>query len=312
MHFKFLFVCLLLSACASTQRSETDPVELSTAKSLTNLRSELLAWADKCEGHPSKGDCDDGDMTLFNGILCSSGEAAGCDAVRLSQGPDGQLWRSPRRVGKDTKNAASRDMGLGGLLYVAATKDVAWANRWVAYIKANKKLCTNADDNRCNLTTTYVGFHNYLADKIGFSKLSHGLVRDREAVMKSLAGNVPPIDPKASALDRVWAVLEPVTPSGYALHLLSVQLYAKALVGDWNSTLQWTAERMMKRDPQNVWFMYIAKGKDEDVGKKVLELAPTSKPARTHQWSLERSDAEAAWLSSCGWDFIAMTNLLLK
>src|SRR4051812_26493414 len=59
---------------------------------------------------PSKGAdgpdaCDDGDMTLFNGLLCLAGveevdrdgkkQFIGCDAVRKSQGSDGRWWRSP-------------------------------------------------------------------------------------------------------------------------------------------------------------------------------------------------------------------------
>jgi hypothetical protein len=44
-------------------------------------------------------DCDDGDMTLFNGLLCAAGESVGCDAVARSQGVDGRWWRSPRRIG---------------------------------------------------------------------------------------------------------------------------------------------------------------------------------------------------------------------
>ena len=57
------------------------------------------ALAPTCEGLPSKANCDDGDMLLFSGLLCASGEAAGCEAARQSQG---ERWpflaiRAPRR-----------------------------------------------------------------------------------------------------------------------------------------------------------------------------------------------------------------------
>lgn len=48
---------------------------------------------------PLKGQCNDGDSVIFNGVLCASGDDRGCDAVRRSQAPDGEFWRSPRKVG---------------------------------------------------------------------------------------------------------------------------------------------------------------------------------------------------------------------
>src|SRR5262245_37216612 len=79
-----------------------------------------------CKGtFPSKYDardpegCDDGDMTLFNGLLCLSGEQIGCDAVQKSQGGDGRWWRSPRRVGWELGYdvSFSPDQALGVLGY---------------------------------------------------------------------------------------------------------------------------------------------------------------------------------------------------
>jgi hypothetical protein len=112
------------------------------------------AQAFRCEdAFPSKFDasspenCDDGDMTLFNGLLCLSGEQIGCDAVEHSF-VDGRWWRSPRRVGWEYPNCGpsappnlkcdvsfSPDQALGALSYIVATRN-SWAFEiWVNWIK---------------------------------------------------------------------------------------------------------------------------------------------------------------------------------
>jgi hypothetical protein len=65
--------------------------------------------------------CEDGDMVLFNGLLCASGEAEGCEMVRRSQvsvaGVDlGRWFRSPRRLelGNDHDRDGKLDDELGG------------------------------------------------------------------------------------------------------------------------------------------------------------------------------------------------------
>jgi hypothetical protein len=75
-------------------------------------------------GQPQE--CDDGDMTLFNGLLCAAGESAGCEAVARSQDTDGRWWRSPRRIGWEAPAhdvSFSPDQSLGDLLYAVQTKD---------------------------------------------------------------------------------------------------------------------------------------------------------------------------------------------
>src|SRR5262245_54674254 len=46
--------------------------------------------------YPSKADCEDGDMTLFNGLLCAAGDDRGCKGVGDAQGSSGEWLRSPR------------------------------------------------------------------------------------------------------------------------------------------------------------------------------------------------------------------------
>ena len=48
---------------------------------------------------PQSFNCDDGDMTMFNGLLCASGEKSGCAAVQSAQDPSGRFYRSPHQKG---------------------------------------------------------------------------------------------------------------------------------------------------------------------------------------------------------------------
>src|SRR5580704_13417762 len=95
--------------------------------------------------------CDDGDMTLFNGMLCSSGDRRGCDGVRLAQGSDGRWWRSPRRIGWTWPSydvSFSPDQALGVMLYTAKSRDVAAFDRWVQWI-ADNRPCIIEIGNTC-------------------------------------------------------------------------------------------------------------------------------------------------------------------
>ena len=102
---------------------------------------------------PSKFDpqdserCGDGDMTLFNWLLCLSGDQIGCDAVRnsqdvtRSQNNSGRWWRSPRRLGWEYPKhdvSFSPDQALGVLSYALATKDGASFGHWIDWIKSHK------------------------------------------------------------------------------------------------------------------------------------------------------------------------------
>lgn len=123
---------------------------------------------------PFGGHCTDGDMTLFNGLLCAAGEQAGCAAVKFSQGRSGEWFRSPRRrayfdahchdginnSGLTAKRLCittfSPDMGLGVLAYGLRTDDRNAVRRWLAYVTKNAKttkICTK--ECRCTQPFTW-------------------------------------------------------------------------------------------------------------------------------------------------------------
>jgi hypothetical protein len=83
-----------------------------------------------------KGQCNDGDGVIFNGVLCISGDDRGCDAVRRSQAGDGEFWRSPRKVGVFSKDETpfSNDHELGVWAYIAHKKDKVAFRKWIDWI----------------------------------------------------------------------------------------------------------------------------------------------------------------------------------
>jgi hypothetical protein len=83
-----------------------------------------------------KGQCNDGDGVIFNGVLCISGDDRGCDPVRRSQAGDGEFWRSPRKVGVFSKDETpfSNDHVLGVWAYIAHKKDKVAFRKWIDWI----------------------------------------------------------------------------------------------------------------------------------------------------------------------------------
>lgn len=100
---------------------------------------------------PLKGQCNDGDGVIFNGVLCVSGDDRGCDAVQRSQGPNGQFWRSPRKVGGALlggETGFSPDHVLGVWAYVAQKRNGAAFRNWIDWIdgQPRPRVC---EDDKC-------------------------------------------------------------------------------------------------------------------------------------------------------------------
>ena len=86
---------LIFAACNSVDDTSVDEAAitnpaLARAGELADRRLDWTVTASTCDGWPSKDDCDDGDMTLFSGLLCGSGEPSGCAAVRASRSGSGR------------------------------------------------------------------------------------------------------------------------------------------------------------------------------------------------------------------------------
>lgn len=296
----------LLSGCGSESASHFS--------NASTPRDHWETMAPMCAGYPSKEHCDDGDMALFGGLLCASGDARGCDLVRNSQGADGRWWRSPRRnpgnVGR--ANSFSRDMSLGVFLYLATTRDREAARKWLHWIENNRpclttnpfgdgclvygphRFCTDDEDLRCTMTPANWGV---------MGRVFEALDLPRNALMRlhALA------DTESLRLKAEQA------PPGYELHLAGVEVLLRQTLDATPGAAEDVARRLAERQPDNPYFVFLDRGVMDSERGRLHELCPKSddvSDARRFQWSWERDTASRAWLESMGWDCLFLDNLL--
>ena len=290
----------------------------SKATSATSLSELKRFWHEKvattCEGYPSKESCDDGDSTIFNGLLCLSGLELGCSAVRESQDADGRFWRSPRRkrnLNFGEKNSFSRDQAMGVLAYLARTKDREAATRWLGWIEANRpcsvknpfngkcsikgthRLCRGDKDEVCTITPIVWSMMGRVWRYLDISR--HELMKRYEGIESS--------DPEVELVKR--------TKAGYRLHLKAIQSHIRNYMGQGITSR--IMKVLLKKEGDNPYFRYVAYGPTSYQLEKVKDLCPNQNDDigfRRFQWAWERATASEAWLESMGWDCIFMANLL--
>jgi hypothetical protein len=276
-------------------------------------------------GDPSK--CDDGDMTLFNGLLCSAGDSRGCDAVRLAQGADGRWWRSPRRIGwtYPTHDVSfSPDQALGVMLYAASTGNVNGFGRWVQWMKDHRpclivfggrciqsgwlRYCDDdIPDKRCTLRP---GDCTYLKATGNYLGSAYANVCDE--VLDELSIAAPFAKNAILALpDQIVASAVANTP-GFPLHLAGVALLLGRKLGNKDPKLDVAGQTILKKQDQNPFFQYLASIPTANVTNQLLSLCPTptAPSGNRSQWAWERDQAEMAWKDSMYWDCIFLGKML--
>jgi hypothetical protein len=141
--------------------------------------------------------CDDQDMTLFNGLLCSVGDPRGCDGVRRAQGDDGRWWRSPRLVGHDRTHGGadaslSEEQTWGIFLYLLQTKDKPAFEKWVKWIAEQGRPCWIKVGSSCRVSglpqwctdSTQTGACNFLPfECVAFEALAREFERNPAAML---------------------------------------------------------------------------------------------------------------------------------
>lgn len=269
---------------------------------LLKLKENIKEWVLYCESGIACGENDDhqpesGDSMLWGGLLCLSGDNDQCDATKASQDPQtGALYRNP--TGSRGINDSSRDMLLGFLAYLAATKDQEAANLLLAYIESNSyKLCTNASDNRCSVPPT----------------ISSPLWGTMKGVWLYIGLNPTSAMNKGDVGSSSIVNLESqFSTEGYPLHLIGVEILVKQFTDRYSYGLSLASSNLLKREPNNPFFEYLAKGKTSRAAQLVLEKCPTTGDHLKKQWAWQRTESEQAWLQSKGWDCIFLIDLLLK
>jgi len=253
------------------------------------------AAKDRFEKHPFDGKgCDTGDAALFNGLLCSSGTQKACAGVANAQNKStGQWFRSEFYKDNSTENSFSKDMAKGVLLYLLTTKDTESAELWLKYIHKTKRLCTDDDDKRCSIVPTTWALFNYVWSKLGLEKTQN--------MKAGIIGN--------SVANLMSAKTSPL---GYQLHLVGVSLYIKILTGNMQSNDYKAIEVLVKRQPDNPFFLFLSEGSSKKVIDKTLEWCTADAPREREQWSFERDTSQEAYINKMGHDCIFLLQNLLN
>jgi hypothetical protein len=273
--------------------------------------------------NPSR--CDDGDMTLFNGLLCASGDSRGCDGVRLAQAKDGRWWRSPRRIGMDSSNGKnddsfSPDQALGVMLYATTAKERSVFERWLSWIDDNRPCLVNFGG-KCLLS----GWPRYCTDDQADKRCTlrpidcaaleiagQNLSASNGALCKKVLAEFQINTDFFIPIDQLSAGAALVNDVGYPMHLAAIEIYLVELNGLASEASRFGAQFLALREPQNPFFRFLAEGKTQRVIDLVLSVCPSpSAPSLSKtQWAWERAASEKAWQNSMYWDCIFMANLL--
>lgn len=278
----------------------------------------LTEWRDlapTCLGDPSKESCDDGDMTLFNGLLCAAGVNVGCDAVKRAQSSSGQWWRSPRRIDDRIwdKNQFSKDMAMGVLLYLVKTKDRSAAQRWWSWMADNRpciienpfnggcikhgeyRLCRRHENETCTINP---GLYDLMGRAWRFIGMTPP---DR---MRQFTG----VDENTEEL------LASTTPTGYQLHLRGVTILLNMLMNYKVPNQRRLAQILLRRQPENIFFRFLAEGRSTKFQNLFTQQCAISVPGGNYkkwQWAWERDTKEKAWSEKMFWDCIFIHRLKL-
>lgn len=280
---------------------------------------------------PSKGSeevaqpCDDGDMTLFNGLTCSANSLSGCEAVSSSQDTDSGRWyRSPRLrlIGPGaTTNSFSPDMAVGVYHWLVSNpspENKAAFVRWLDWLAKNKR-CLNADcsrqwprfcpdDDNAQPGAEY-GCTMRPGDLATLGVVTAALgIPVKDAQIRALSEKW-----KESAVTLAW-ISAHTNEIGYRLHLAASVLYLYRRLGIIDPALTDAIASLKGRQPKNPFFNYLA---DDITSAKLLtsQLCPATQGSiapigQRFQWSWERADSEDAWKKSMLWDCLFISKLI--
>lgn len=298
------------------------------ADRVTFWESQAFYCGGKTDGFPSKVDesdaskCDDGDMTLFNGLLCAAGDDRGCRGVQMAQGSDGRWWRSPRQIGWEAPAhdvSFSPDQSLGVQLYLVHKHQKTSFDKWISWVDANRP-CTIEFAGNCLLRGWPRFCRDDTVDKRCTFRPGNCQMIERTGTILGGDGQIckhvmnqftisPDLFPPLDALIVGSAV---VNDTGYPMHLAATEIFLMRAGGHDSDALQIASSVLATREPENPFFAYLAQGRTQKIKEMLIEKCPTpEKPSRArHQWSWERAAADRAWEESMYWDCIFMARLL--
>lgn len=306
----------------------------SLANAAPTAREQVVAliplWrsnAPLCAGAPSSDKCEDGDMTLFSGLLCASGEAIGCASVKAAQGADGRWHRSPRLKQNPAlrpTNSFSWDMALGVQLYAATTSDKVALEHWLQWVEAARpcltespalngktyclvrgwpRWCPDDDEKGCTARPQDLATLIVTIDKLGVkipspaeTKLPGGaadlvlaplIAASREA---NAAFSLEKLLPLARGLQPTIVLLDSAgNRPGYSRHLAGVEVLLLRRLGAGSETVDRAAAILIGHEPDNPFFKYLAGKSADDISGRLLAVGPNDAA------SLPSDKADWAW-----------------
>lgn len=270
------------------------------------------------------GICGDGDMTLFNGMLCASGDQRGCMAVAEAQADSGEWHRSPRlkALGYNDRGDAtfSPDMALGAQLYLITKWDSERGWKWLMWLHGNVPCvlkswfsdacwlrgaprfcaphhgCTARPGDLATLSWTV----DFLQQKAGMGALPDGALRGALGTFSNIGSWNKELD---SMLNK----------AGFSQHLVAVSIWVVRLAGHDDDHMRSAVDRLIAKNPNNAFFLYLREGKSDAVRAKTLARCPSPERPSEHplnEWQWERAEGTNAWRNSNYWDCIFMGKLL--
>lgn len=269
-----------------------------------------------------------GDMSIFGGLLCLSGEEEGCQLIKCSQTNNGQFWRSPANINENAEIGHSPFSG-------DQFKGV------VAFFLGNK-LDTSCPLDSSNTVVTnperLANYLSYIAKNIAFFPLDFGYKSCKEVEPNQtclFAGNEwfwlnflsqkehLPIDSipydSRNVKERYgfdWSFLEmqaTLAPLGFELHLVGVQVFLAEEAGIEHPAVKRSAAILASRQPKNPFYLYLHLGRDKRVSNELNNTCFINVPTgKRGDWSWQRDSSEEAWKRSMGWDCVFMFNLMLN
>ena len=288
------------------------------------------------ERKPTAGDtsaCEDGDMTLFNGLLCAAGESIGCKAVRDSQtANDGRWWRSPRRANlrleyPQADVSFSPDQLLGVLLYAITTQDAVRFAGYLKFLDTDRpcvvtnpingscilqgwpRLCNDDSvDHRCTFRPGTCDEIERVGNRLGAAggDLCRRVLSQFQIQVNNVRDFLYPTELLAAG-----AVV--VNEQDFPLHLAAVKIFLLIQMQDTSPYIKASGDILAVRDPSNPFFLYLSEGPSPNVLNRVLQGCPSqANPAGRYdqQWTWERPIPPAPWIKSMYWDCIFMGRLL--
>lgn len=257
----------------------------------------------------------DGDMLIFGGLLCASGEPEGCKLVSNSRSADGRFWRSPDKVNnlKPDESSFSGDQFNGAVAFLSSQSDKAIFHEYLSYILNTRQ------DLPSQSNSIYKAYKTCSDDKAYQCVLAgpEWMWLQKLAMVFGETNNLPAdvSNPETFFGFNYDAMLwqAALSPAGYRLHLTGVQVLLARILGGDDKKLQLISAVLAGRQPENPFFLYLHLGNDQRIENLLYNMCSTTRQqARYDDWAWQRASSQQAWNNSMIWDCVFLYGLLNK